>query len=583
MRTAWWTWHAQLVHHCTHSALRTLSPTTPHTTCRVVLFLGAAWYTGGNSSLFSNDKIMYDILIKNGTVIDGTGAPMTKKDIAIQDGVIAAIDDLSHEIAHEVYDATDRYITPGFIDVNNHSDAYWKIFTNPTLDSLVHQGVTTIIGGNSGASLAPLLTPDMIKGVRKWTDVSRVNVNWRTMQEFFDVVASRKLAVNFGSLVGHSTLRRALLHDEQRALTADELDKVAQMLDNALRDGALGLSTALLYAHARSATREELVRLAQIVARYDGVYVAYLSDEMDGLLDALADVIAIAREAGVRLHIAHLKAVGKENWPLMHQALTALNEAREEGLIVTSDVYPYTMMSAVLYTLLPQWVTDGGRTMMLARLKDPQTRAQVVDAMRDNPQIDLGEAIVSVSPIVKQLSRRKIADIARAQEKSVEETIIDLLLASNGQAIVLLDALGEDGVRAALAQKNVMVASNGGGYAEKDWQTGELIHPRSFGAFARLLGHYVRDEHVLSWEDAIHKITALPAQQFGLARRGQLAKGMIADIAIVDPATIAQRATTEQPYRYADGVTAVLIGGLFVLRDGVITPQHAEIVRPVRV
>ncbi len=522
---------------------------------------------------------MYDVIIKNGTIIDGTGAPMTKKDVAIQDGKIVAVGDLSHERAHDVYDATDRYVTPGFIDINNHSDAFWKIFTNPTLDSLVYQGVTTIVGGNSGSSLAPLLSPDMIKSIQKWTDVSSVNINWRTVDELFDVIEHRKLSLNFGTLVGHATLRRGLLHDEQRELTDDELGQVVAMLDNALRDGALGLSTALLYAHARSATRDELVRLAKVVARHDGVYVAYLSDEMDGVVKALEDVIAIAREAGARLHIAHLKTVGERNWPLMQDVLRTIREARSNGLTITSDAYPYTVMSAVLYTLLPDWATDGGRTMMLARLRDPKIRADVIEQMQQNLRINLENAVLSVSPLVKQVMHRRLGDIARAQEKSVEEVVVDILLASNGHAVVLIEALSEDGVRDALAEDGIMVASNGGGYAEEDWQTGEVIHPRSFGAFARFLGHYVRDHALISWEKAIQKITSLPAQQFGIMQRGAIAENMHADITVFDPRTINDRADLQQPYRYAEGIDAVMVNGTFILRDGVGIERSGEIIR----
>jgi N-acyl-D-amino-acid deacylase len=523
---------------------------------------------------------MYDIIIKNGTVIDGSGQPMAQRDVAIQDGMIVAVDDLSHEVAHEFYDAAGKYVMPGIIDVNNHSDAYWKIFDNPSLDSLVHQGVTTVIGGNSGASLAPLLTPEMIKGIQKWTDVSHVNINWRSMREFLEIVKQRGVATNFGTLVGHGTLRRAMLGDEQRELSDDELEQVAAVLDQALSEGAFGLSTALLYAHARSATHEELVRLAHVVAQHDGVYVAYLSDEMDGVLDALEDVIAIAREANVRIHIAHLKTVGQENWPLMHRVLSAIEDARGTGVRITSDVYPYTVMSAVLYTLLPDWVTDGGRTMMLARLKDAETRARVVTEMQAYSHINLADAVLSMSPLVKQVARRRLGDIAQVQERSVEEVVIDVLLASRGRAAVLLDAVGAEGLAAAVRDNNVMIASNGGGYRVEDWQTGEVVHPRNFGAFPRFFAQYVREAHDgLSWEAAVRKVTSLPAEHFGIAQRGMIAPRMIADIAIIDPETIVDHATLEQPYQYATGVDAVLVGGAFAMRDGMVSTGVGDVLR----
>lgn len=510
---------------------------------------------------------MYDLLITGGTLIDGTGRPRRSADVAVQDGRIAAIGDLAHEQAVRTVDATDRFVVPGFVDVNNHADAYWKIFTLPTMDSLIRQGVTTVVGGNSGSSLAPLASADMIKTVQKWTDVSSVNMDWHTMDEFLATVERRRLAVNFGTLVGHGTLRRTVLHDDNRELTAEELDIVVAMLTQALRQGALGLSTALLYAHERSATRDELERLASVVADHGGTYVAYLSDETDGLLDALTETIAIARATGVRLHISHIKAVGRASWPLLPQALAMITAARKDGVDITCDAYPYTVISAVLYTLLPAWVTDGGRTMMLTRLRNPVMREKVVAEMSAGGAVDLADAVLSSSPLVATISRRRIGDIAAAREQSVAGTVVDLLLASEGRASVLVEALSEDNVRAVMSEDFTMIASNGGGYTEEDWASGEIIHPRSFGAFPRFLGRYVRDETLMSWEQAIARVTSLPARTFGIPHRGTVAQNMVADIVVLDPRRIADRATLQQPYRYADGVATVVVGGV-VAYDG---------------
>ncbi len=525
---------------------------------------------------------MYDILIKNGTVIDGTGRRRFRADVAVSDGLIAQIGDLSLEDAHVIVDARDKFVTPGFIDVNNHSDAYWKIFTNPTLDSLILQGVTTVVGGNSGSSLAPLLQPEMIKSIQRWTNISQLNINWQTMAEFLQTVESRRLSLNFATLVGHSTLRRAMLHGEDRTLTSDEMDVVADALDRALSEGALGLSVALKYAHSRTATREELLKLAAVVKKHNALLVVYLSDEEEGLLDSLQAKMAIARESGVRLHISHLKAVGEKNHHLVDEALRMITDARNEGLDITCDIYPYTVMSAVLYTLLPHWATDGGRTRMLSRLRDKETRRRVIEEMKQNKNIDYGELIISICPIIKCLSHRRVADIAEDRGQSPEEVVVDILLAAGGHAVVLIDALGEKQVQNTIRADFSFIVSNGGGYNLADWSSGEVIHPRNFGAFARFLGRYVRDKDLLGWEKAIKKITSLPAGQYALEGRGSLETGMIADITVFDPDAIIDRATLENPYNYADGVHTVIVGGEIAAQNGKVVARNGEVIKKKR-
>ncbi|HHH12365.1 MAG TPA: hypothetical protein ENJ77_00640, partial [Candidatus Moranbacteria bacterium] len=465
---------------------------------------------------------MFDILIKNGTVIDGSGARRFRADVAVSDGAVAAIGDLALDDAHEVIDAEGKFVTPGFVDINNRSDAYWKIFANPTLDSMALQGVTTIVGGNSGSSLAPLLRPEMIKSIQRWIDVSRLNIDWQEMDEFLSAVSRRRLSLNFATLVGHSTLRRALLGGGDRSLSGEELKVLKAVLRRSLSAGALGLSAALLYAHSRTTTPEELTALAEVVAAEDGILTVYLSDEKEGLLDSLSAKIKVAERTGAKLHISHLKAVGEKNHHLLEKALKMIIAARNDGLEITCDVYPYTVMSAVMYTLLPDWITDGGRVKMMPRLRDPQLRRKALAEMRADRTINFAEAVVSVSPVVKNLSRRRIGDIAADREQTPEETIIDLLLAGEGQGMVLIDALGEDGLRAAMREDFCFVASNGAGYNLADRADGENIHPRNFGAFARFLGRYVREEKLLEWEEAIAKITSLPARRYGLGERGIL-------------------------------------------------------------
>ncbi|TAK96501.1 D-aminoacylase, partial [Patescibacteria group bacterium] len=250
---------------------------------------------------------MFNVIIKNGTVIDGTGNPRYRADVGIKNGKIADIGDLSNELTEESIDARGQLVVPGFIDVNNHSDTYWRIFATPTLDSLVRQGITTIIGGNCGSSLAPLVNKDIIQSIQKWVDVSNFSLNWLRMGEFLDEVERKQLSVNFGTLVGHGTLRRGITHDENRLLNEVELESAKKMLKDALREGALGMSSGLIYTHARSATREELIQLAEVVSKNDGVYATHVRGESRGLTSSIEEAIEVAKQSGVKLHISHLK------------------------------------------------------------------------------------------------------------------------------------------------------------------------------------------------------------------------------------------------------------------------------------
>lgn len=304
---------------------------------------------------------MYDIIIKNGTVIDGTGKPMFEADVGVSEGKIKEIGDLGNEKADRIFDAKGKYVTPGFVDVNNHSDTYWRIFNNPELESLIYQGVTTIVGGNCGSSLAPLTDHDIIKSIQKWADIRTVNLNWLSVTEFFDEVQRNNLSLNFSSLVGHSTLRRGLIRDEVRSLTDNELKDMKKMLKNAMKEGALGLSTGLVYTHAKLAKTEELVELAKVVAKYNGVYTTHIRGESSNLIESIEEAIDVAKQSGVKLHISHLKAVGKENWHLMQDAIGMIETAKSNGMNISFDVYPYTVTGSVLYILLPEWVAKGGK------------------------------------------------------------------------------------------------------------------------------------------------------------------------------------------------------------------------------
>lgn len=514
---------------------------------------------------------MYNIIIKNGTIIDGAGKKRFNADIGIEHDKITAIGDLSN-VAESEYkteiDAKGLYVTPGFIDINNHSDNYWTLFTVPKLESLIMQGVTTIIGGNCGSSLAPLIAGEDIVSIQKWVDMSQVNVDWLSLKDFYGVLEKKKIGVNFATLVGHENIRRSLLKDDVRQVAASEMDQMKKILEKALTDGALGLSTGLVYSHAKLATTEEIIELAKIVKKYDGVYSSHVRGEADGLIRSVEEAVKIGKESGARVEISHIKAVGEKNWPQMEKALEIISGAVGNGLDVNFDIYPYTTTGSVLYVLLPEWVTLGGKKKMIERLRDSDIKNKVIKEMQEQLSYDYKKIVISMCHLNKYLIGKKISEIAENQGIGIEEAVIDTLLASEGQAISFFEALSEDNIKKGLIHRLSIIGSNAAGYNIEHAKSGDLIHPRCFGAFAKILGRYVREQKLLNWESAINKMTFMPAEKLKLKKRGSLANGNFADIAIFNPDTIIDKSTFENPYQYADGMKYVIVNGKIVLSEG---------------
>ncbi len=513
---------------------------------------------------------MYDFIIKNGTIIDGSGHPMYRTDIAIEEGVIVALGDFSRTQARKIIDASGQYVTPGFVDVNNHSDTYWKIFTNPGMESLLFQGITTIIGGNSGASLAPLVNSENIRAIQKWTDVEKINFNWLSVADFLQELERRTLAVNFATLIGHGTMRRGVMKDKTRTITPDEIALMNTLLQRGMKEGAIGLSTGLVYTHARNARPRELSSLAKTAVSENGVYATYVRDEGEDLVKAVEEAILVARNANVSLHISHLKAVGKRNWHLMDEVFQQIETASLNNTKISFDVYPYTTTGSVLYTLLPEWVTSEGRPMMLQKLKDLSVRNTVLRDMRSN-DIDYSEIILSSSHLSKMMTRHRVSDVAKLQGTSPEEAVLNFLIASEGQAIVSFEALSEENVLKAIQHPFSIISSNGVAYSLDHKSTGEIVHPRNFGTFPKVFAEYVRKQKVLSWEEAVYKMTGKPAMQFQIENRGLIKEGYFADIVVFDPEEIQDLATMENPYQYSVGITTVMVNGHLAIDEGQIT------------
>jgi N-acyl-D-amino-acid deacylase len=339
------------------------------------------------------------------------------------------------------------------------------------------------------------------------------------------------------------------------------------------------MSSGLVYTHARSTTEEELIAMAKRIKKYDGVYVTHMRNEGKNILESIEETLEIARKTKVKVHISHLKVIGNENWDLMDQALEMISRARENGLDITFDVYPYTSVGSVLYTLLPFWVTDGGKKMMLSRIKDSELRPKIIEEMKSSG-VDYAKIEIASSSLNKTMARRKIAEIAASQEKSVEDAVLDLLLASDGRIIISMDTLLDENIQKALIHPAAIVATNGSGYSDRHGKTGEMVHPRSFGTFPRILTKYVLGERIMRWEEAISKMTGIPARKFGLEKRGQVKEGFYADLVIFDRDNIQDRATVENPYQYAKGIDFVLVNGKIVLQEGMYTgARFGEIIR----
>ena len=509
---------------------------------------------------------MFDVLIKNGRIIDGTGKASFLGDVGIQGDKIVKIGELHNEKGEIEIDASGKIVCPGFVDVNNHSDTFWQIFLNPNLESLVYQGITTILGGACGSSLAPLITPATIESIQKWIDLKKTSFNWMTMKEFLDFLGSKKLAVNFGTLVGHENLRRGILKDETRSPNPKELKFIEKIFKDSMGAGAFGLSTGLVYTHARLATNEELIDLANIVKKYKGVYVSHIRDEAHEVIESIEEAIRIGQKAKMKLHISHLKIMGERNWGKMNEALEAISLAEKAGVDISFDVYPYTNTGSVLYAMLPSWVAEGGKKIMLHRLKDPAIRAKVISEMKESG-FEYDKIEISASPLNKTLTNKKITEIAASQEKSVEEAVIDVLVASEGRVITSMEVLSEENISQAIAHPLAMIASNGAGYNLNHSKTGERVHPRSFGTFMKVLEKYVLKEKIISIEDAIRKMTSFPAEKFGVQKRGKIEKGYFADVLVLDKNKISSPASKERPYQYARGVEYSFVNGKAVVSE----------------
>ena len=478
----------------------------------------------------------FDIILKNGKIIDGTGNPWFYGDVGIVKDKIISIGDLSKSKADKIIDVAGFIVAPGFIDVHTHIEGDEK--KTPTADNFIYDGVTTVITGNCGSS----------------------NVN---IGQYFKELEKIKLSVNVGSLIGHNDVRQAVLGEKAIMPDATQLKKMQDIVEQAMRDGAMGFSTGLIYTPGIYSQTPEVIALAKAAAKYHGIYTSHMRNESDKIFAAIDEAIDVGREANMRVEISHFK-VGLPNWNKSDQMIAMVEKARAEGLDVTVDQYPYTASSTTLNVLLPDWLLDGGRDSVLKRLKDPAIHQKVVDEMikdmqrRGRDHFDY--AVVAHCEGDNSINGKNIMqiNIAKGRTSTIPneiETILDIT--KIGSASMVFHGMNEDDVENILKFPLTMVASDSG-----IRQFGEGVpHPRGYGSNARVLSYYVREKHLLSLQDAIRKMTSLPAQKFQLGGRGILQPGMFADIVIFDADSVKDESTFEHPHAYSTGFKYVLVNG----------------------
>jgi N-acyl-D-amino-acid deacylase len=511
-----------------------------------------------------------DILIKGGMVIDGKNAKMRRADIAIHGDKISFVGDAGNTTGVLEIDATGKYIAPGFIDLTNHSDTHWRLFQDPGQESLLFQGVTTILGGNCGVSLAPLVSGSDIEGIQKWTDVSQININWQSMEEFLAELSRQQFGVNFGTLVGHGTLRRGVLRDGSREANNIEIEQMKLLLDRAMRAGAFGLSVSLGSAHSKATSSIEVVELMSVVAGYGGLVKHHLRDEGAAILSAISELLGFTRASNARVCISHFKTIGRRGWERALAALSMITKARSEGVNIGYDVFPYTSTGSNLYTLLPNWSITDGKEGVMKNLRNPEIRAKVV---ADLKELTLHyDRIVIATALHETFSVGKsIAEIAENAGKIPEEVMLDILLINGLGVTIFNEVINPKNLEYFVARDYAAIATDGVGYGEKHLLAKDLPHPRSFGTYPRIFAEFVKEKQLFTWEEAVHKMTEVPAQILGLTGRGVLEKNAIADLIIFDPEKIQDLSTYANPHQFAVGMEWVFLSGKAAIENGKVS------------
>jgi dihydroorotase/N-acyl-D-amino-acid deacylase len=530
----------------------------------------------------------FDVLLTNGRVVDGTGAPWFRADVAIVGDRIAAIGQLADRDARLRIDASNLVVAPGFIDMLGQSE--FNVLVDPRAASKITQGITTEITGE-GSSIAPL-NDAMVASAQPQYDRFKVRLDFRTLDQYFARLERQPPALNVGTFVGAGGVRAHVVGQSQRAATPEEIEQMKALVAQAMEHGALGLSTSLQYVPGRFASTDEIVELARVARRYGGIYISHQRSESSQILPSLDEVFSIAERAGIPAEVWHLKTAYRANWGRMPSVLKHFEAARGRGLDVTFNMYPYDRASNGLDACLPLWVREGGLDPMLKRLNDPSLRERIKRDMDDPDTKDWenqwygsgGAAGVMVStvldPALRKWEGKTLAQIGQDMGKDPRDAAMDLVIADRGETSVIISIMREDDVRVALAHPMMSIGTDSGARAEDGPLSESKSHPRAWGSFPRVLGKYVRDEKLMSLEEAIRRFTSRPAARVGIADRGLLRPGFKADITVFNPDTVRDVSTFEDPTHYSQGIEHVFVNGKAVVANGTITAERPG--EPVR-
>ena len=517
---------------------------------------------------------MFSVLIRNGRVYDGTGGPGFTADIGINDDRVEAMGDLSEAEAELEIDAAGRCVAPGFIDIHTHSDT--PLLVAGEGHSHLRQGVTTNVIGNCGTSLAPV-TDEAVEYMkaRFGGDDAPVEWEWRSLDEYLGLLQERGVSVNVVPLVGQGTVRGSVMGFADRKPTSEELDRMRAMVREGMEDGAFGLSTGLIYVPGSYADVDEIAEMAAVIAEYGGLYATHIRGENDTLMPALREAVEIGRRAGVPVQISHLKAMGRHMWGASVQALELIDEAREEGIDVTADQYPYNASATGLGAYLPAWAHVGGAGELQKRLADEAVRERIREDILCDMEgwTSLHKGVGWENTLITQcpdetLEGRSVADIARERGVDEFDAAFDILMECEGRVGVVYFTIGDEDLERIMAHPAVMIGSDSSAVATEGPLARGKPHPRAFGTFSRVLGHYVRDRKTLSLSEAVMKMTSMPAQKLGLVDRGILRPGMKADLVIFDADAVGDCATYNDPFQYTVGVEGVFVNGCETVRGG---------------
>ena len=516
----------------------------------------------------------YDVVIRNGRIIDGSGSVGYKADIGITDGRIVTIEEHISEPAATEIDASNQIVCPGFIDMLSWASG--PVLYDSEVRSVVQQGITTAVFGE-GWSMGPV-NDNVRKGMKNFWMEYNLDYHWQTLAGYLDFVEKKGTAVNIASFIGATTVRMYVVGFDDRAATPEEMEKMKMLVDQPMADGALGVGSSLVYTPAFYASTEELIALAKVAALHGGIYISHIRGEGADLLTAVKELLTISREADIPAEIYHFKAAGKDNWYLLDEAIALIEQAHQQGLDITADIYPYTAGATGLDAMIPPWAKDGGDEALIRRLKDPQARKKMRQDILTSKsgwenfyQMSGGGENILVSYLSeknKSLQGKTIAEIARLKKKDEIDTIFDLLLEEDGYGGGIYFLMSEENVKKKMQLPWVSFCTDEDAYRPEGLMGRRNPHPRAYGTFPRVLGKYVRDEKILPLQEAIRKMTSLPAARLGLSDRGLLKTGMAADIVVFDSARIKDRATYLDPHKYPAGISHVLVNGVEVVKNG---------------